>query len=491
MREWAISILVGFFAGAFVRSFFDFGFEFSLLFIVLGAIFGALFWFRDDFGKLVLYAAVFLVSFGLGILRYDIQDSKSGIETLSEFRNERVTLKGTIISDPELRETYTRAVFQTDDPPAPTVPSGPAGGVKILLALDHYPEVRYGDRLEISGTLKEPTNFADFDWKSYLAKDNIYFEMFRPEIVSREEGGGFWLRRFLFSTKRAFLNNLSRVLPEPHNSFLAGITVGEQSGLPDDLEEDFREVGVIHIVVLSGYNISIVADSVLKVIKLLPVSWIFHTLFASFAIILFTILTGASPAIVRAAIMGILVLFARSTGKIYAAMAALFFAAFLMVLYNPKILRFDVGFQLSFLATLSLIILLPRIEKYFLWFPNKWNLREHLLATISTQIFVMPLILKTSGVFSLVSVPANLLILFAIPLTMFMGFITGLAGFVSDSLSQVFSWFAYFLLSYELLVVDIFSRFSFATFEIADFPVILVGVLYLLIALFVILSTKK
>ncbi len=214
---------------------------------------------------------------------------------------------------------------------------------------------------------------------------------------------------------------------------------------------------MVHIIVLSGYNISIIADSSLKLIGYLPIAKVFRTLLATGGILLFAILTGASATVVRAAIMGILLLWARETGKIYQALAALIFAAFLMTLVNPKVLRFDASFQLSFLATAGLIFLVPRLEKYFKWFPNFWKFREHLLATISTQIFVLPLLLSLGGTFSWATIPANLLILSAIPSTMFFGFISGLAGFFSYYLSWLLAWPAYFLLAYELWVVKIFA----------------------------------
>lgn len=444
MRHLAIFVLAGFFAGVFARSFLATSPEFAFLLIILGALFGAIFYFRPSFSAFLLCTGIFLASFGLGALRYEIRDSRTSLAPFFESKGRNVVLSGWVTDDPQRGEKFTRAVFETDS-------------AKILLTLPHFPEVKYGDRLQIEGKLKEPENFADFDWKSYLAKDNIYFEMFLPKILSREEGGGFWLKRFLFRVKHDFLENLSRVLPEPHGSFLAGLTVGEQSGLPQKLEEDFRKIGVIHIIVLSGYNISVIADSMLKLINFLPLAKIFRTLSASFGIAMFAVLTGGSSTVARAAIMGVLLLFARHSGKVYQALSALLFAAFVMVLVNPKILRFDVSFQLSFLATAGLIFLVPKLETYFEWFPNFWKLREHLLATLSTQIFVLPLLLSIGGTFSWVTIPANLLILSAVPATMFFGFLTGLSGFLSVSLSQLFSWPTYLLLAYELWIVKIFS----------------------------------
>src|SRR3990167_6412212 len=338
-QRFFVFILAGFFGGVALRSFFDLGPETALLFLTLGFAFGIIFWFRQDFSGFMLYAAVFMAAFGLGILRYDLRDSREGVKFLEEGIGGRVVLSGEVIEDPQRQDKFTRAVLETD-------------GVKILLTLPHYPEVKYGDILEVSGKLREPENFGEFDWKVYLAKDNIYFEMFLPEVLSREEGGGWFLKRWLLASKHAYLDNLSKVLPEPHAAFLAGLTVGERSGFPAGLEEAFRKVGVIHIVVLSGYNISIISDNVSRVLQYLPVTRIVRAALAAFGIILFAILTGASATVVRASIMGLLLLWAKESGRIYEALAALFAAAFLMIVVNPKLLVFDVSFQLSFMATL-------------------------------------------------------------------------------------------------------------------------------------------
>ena len=447
MRNLLIVALVGFFAGVALRSFFAFGIEYSILLIVIGASFGIIYATRDEYGKFLIQAAFLLIAFSLGALRFEIQDSREHLVEFQEKLGEQIEISGKISEDPQKLEKFTRAILETDR------------DIKILLTLPHFPEIKYGDKLLIRGTLAEPENFSDFNWKRYLSKDNIYFEMFLPEIKLHEEGGGFWLKRNLFKLKHAFLNNLSQVLPEPHSSFLAGVTIGEKTSLPEAVEEKFRAVGVIHLIVLSGYNISIISDYSVKALGLLPITKLLRTFIATGGIILFALLTGASSTVVRAAIMGILLLWVKETGKVYQALTALIFAAFVMILFNPKILIFDASFQLSFLATAGLIFLSPRLEKIFKRVPNFWHLRDNLVATLSAQIFVLPLLIHLGGTFSWVTIPSNLLILSAMPVTMFFGFITGLAGFVSYYLSWILAWPAYWLLAYELWVVEIFSRF--------------------------------
>ena len=191
-------------------------------------------------------------------------------------------------------------------------------------------------------------------------------------------------------------------------------------------------------------------------------------------------MTGASATIVRASIMALLVIVARATGRTYQVTHGLFLAGFFMVLHNPMIVIYDPSFQLSFLATLGLIYLAPLIEKYFKLIPTKWQLREFAVATIATQIFVLPLILYMMGEISLVALPVNLLILIFIPITMLFGFLSGIVGFMSATLAFPLTFITYLLLEYELKVVEIFSNFPFASLQIPNFPLWLMFGIYTL-----------
>ncbi|HEY4510274.1 MAG TPA: ComEC/Rec2 family competence protein, partial [Candidatus Paceibacterota bacterium] len=208
-------------------------------------------------------------------------------------------------------------------------------------------------------------------------------------------------------------------------------------------------------------------------------------------IVLFTLMTGASATIVRASIMAIIALIARSSGKTYAVTRALFLAVFIMILENPKILRFDASFQLSLLATLGLIYLSPILEKRFRFLPNTLNLREATVATVGTQIFVLPLLLYTSGVLSLVSLPVNLLTLIVVPLTMFFGFLAGGVGIVSAIVATPFAWISYTLSEYILQVGRIFSKIPFGSLTINYFPFWLMVGIYTLYAWGIVTLRKK
>lgn len=440
-------------AGIWLRSFVSFGWAGVGFFVFLGAVLLIISLITDS-RKLVALIAIFLMAAGLGMARYEIRDARD--LSLDKEAGSRVVLQGIVSDEPDERENYTRLVVETNNS-------------KILVYTQHYPEFKYGDEIKINGILKKPKNFnGEFDWESYLAKDEIYYEMFYPQTKLVSSGNGLFIKKWLFSAKEKYLNALSKIIPEPHSALMAGLTIGAKESIPKSLLEDFRKTGIIHIIVLSGYNISLVADTMMRIFSFFPMA--LGMSIGVLGIVLFTIMAGAGAATVRASIMALLIVLARATGRIYAITWMLFLTGFFMILHNPKILRFDAGFQLSFLATLALIYLAPFFEKKLRFVPRKWKLREIAAATISTQIFVLPLLLYKTGIFSAVSLPVNLLILIFVPATMLFGFFTGVLGMIWGTLSIPFGWISYALLQYELSIVQFFANLPFASFNIKNFP---------------------
>jgi competence protein ComEC len=183
--------------------------------------------------------------------------------------------------------------------------------------------------------------------------------------------------------------------------------------------------------------------------------------------------------------MALLAILARTTGRVYEITWALFVTAFLMVLHNPKILRFDTSFQLSFLATLSLIYLSPKLKEKFTWITEKWQLREIVASTVSAQVFVLPLLLYKIGNLSLVALPVNFLILVFVPLTMMLVFLAGGVGMFSALLAIPLGWVSYLLLRYEIFIVEIFARLPFASINIKYFPLWLMVAVYAVYAILI------
>ncbi len=472
-----------FICGVALCSFLDLGVIFPLFLIFLSVVLFLLN--KRDFSKeksrLFIFLFFFLLFFGLGFLRCSISNQMLHMSVLQAHLDEKILLQGVIVDELDQRENNTKitlkvlklgdTVFDTDY------------NIRVLLTVPHYPIYNYGEKITVSGVLKEPENFntengRSFDYINYLAKDNIFYTMYFPKTELISIGNGNSLKEKLFWIKGSFLQKIQEIIPEPQSSLLGGLLLGVKQSLGEDLQEDFRKVGLIHIIVLSGYNVSIIADFMMGLFMFLP--RMFGLFLGSISIILFAVMVGGSATIVRASIMALLVVLARATGRTSEVTRALFFAAFIMVLHNPQIVIFDPSFQLSFMATLGLIVLSPKVSEYLVFIPEKFYLRESAVATVSTQIFVLPLLLYMMGELSLVAVIVNLLVLMFVPVTMLFGFLTGLIAFVWVGLALPFSYVTHFLLSYELKVVELFAKVPFASVKVPYFPFWLMCGIYLI-----------
>lgn len=447
--------LLGFFAGVALVSFYDLGVSFGILFVVLAPLMAV----ASPTGEMLFSRSavvIFCVGLGLGMARFSYGARGDAVVAASPRALEGV-FPARVVSEPELRDTGIRFFVLLEQEKA-----------RALVLANRYPSVSVGDRIVVSGVRRVPENWnSEFDWVSYLAKDGTAYEFLYPSVRVIEHPGGFSISNSLFAARRAFLSALRRAIPEPAAALAGGLVVGASDSLGAELSEKFRRVGLTHIVVLSGYNVSIVADAIIRAFGFMAGSGTVASATAlgagAVGIVLFGIMTGGGATVVRASVMALIALLARASGRVYEATAALFLAGFLMVLENPRVLVFDLSFQLSFLATLGLIFIAPAFAKRLSFVTERGGLRGIAAATLGAQTAVLPLLLYRMGELSLVSLPANLLVLPAIPATMLAAFLTGAAGIVHGALAVPFGYGAYAFLAYELFVVDMFSRIPFAS----------------------------
>lgn len=256
---------------------------------------------------------------------------------------------------------------------------------------------------------------------------------------------------------------LNRSLPEPEASFASGIILGKVRKFPARLEDALRKTSTLHLVAVSGYNITVVASSILGLLLFLTVHRKLAWWLATLGILLFTLFVGAPASAVRAAIMGFLVLLSKRVGRVSDARNALAFAGAAMLLVNPTFLRLDLGFQLSFLATIGILYVSPIISTALFSKraigPQKENqLKEIASDSLSAQLMVAPWILYKFGTISLGGIVANILVLPLIPLAMFLSFLTGITGFALPHAGSLVCILTYPVLRYLLGVIGTLSR---------------------------------
>ena len=399
---------------------------------------------------------------------------------------QNITGMGKIVSEPEKKDTGQVFVIFADNFSTREASEICGADVAIRVKTKLYPSFLFGDQVSFSGKLLEPANFENadgrvFDYIGYLEKDDIYFEIKSANVKRLDRtdtqlslSDHFKINNLfdsvssqLFIIKKSFVHSLEKNLGEPHSALAGGLVVGEKSALGKQLLDDFRKVGLIHIVVLSGYNITIVADAMRRLLLFLPRFW--GIFFGGLGVAMFGILVGGGATVVRSCLMAGIALTADLARRDYSVLRALIFVGLIMLIENPKILLHDPSFQLSFLATLGLIFLARPIENKIGFVTERFGLRGIVASTFATLIFVSPYILYTMGQISIVGVVVNILVLPFVPVTMLFVFLAGVIGMFSTFVATPFAWVSYFLLSYELFMVNNFAKLPFASLNVGQF----------------------
>lgn len=458
------TLTLGFCAGVLLTQFLNFSIYTALFFLLLALTCFALTYITDVSFNTLIAVALVCVGLSLGTLRA-LSVENVQVRELNPYVEENVELTGVVSTDPAWLGDKQNFHLRID-----SVDGKDISQAKARITLRPYPKVAYGDRLSLVGELLIPEDFISEDtgrvvaYEEYLASQGVGYQMIYPEVEVVSQNEGSVIKEALFSLKHTFLGRIANVVPEPQSALLGGMTLGVEEALGEELEEDFRETGLIHIVVLSGYNVTIIAEMFMRLASFLPL--LFRSLLGSMGIILFALLVGASATIVRASVMALIVVFARLIGRPHHIVRALILAALGMVIINPRIIAYDPGFQLSFLATAGLIFLSPIIEHYISRVPSKFEIKETIAATVSTQIFVLPLLLLMTGVLSTVSLPVNVLALPAVPLAMLAAALIAIFSYLGSIAVLPFAVLGNFLSAYIIRIVEFFAALPFTTIDL-------------------------
>lgn len=414
-----------------------------------------------------------LAAVATGMLRSEIVIQQEASETLATYIGQKAEVAGRVVEDPDRRETSLHVTIQVE-----TVRGVPTSG-KLLALIPRNAKVLYNDTVVVEGQLVAPKTFQTdaghtFDYPGYLRAQGISTQIQRATLTSAHAGGWTVLGP-LYALKHAFEHSLERLYPEPDGSLEEGILLGEKHGIPQSLTTTFIQSGLVHMVVLSGYNIAIVSEGVFRALSFLPQTWGLGV--GGGVMILFSLMTGAGAATIRALLMALVGLLARYLHRATIALRSLVLAATGMALWNPEGLLHDSSFLLSVLATFGLITLSPWVERGLPTFLTRYeSVRSIAASTIAVQLYVLPALLYFSGVLSLVSVPANILALPVVPMAMLMGFIAGIVGLVSPWLGFIPAILSDILLKWILLVAHVASSVPFGSVIVGEFtPWLLVG----------------
>ena len=476
---------LAFIGGIFLNSFLNFPLSYILLISLFGIFMFFISFFLRERNKIFIFGFLVL-SLTVGMLRGEMVDSRIAKNELLKFNDtkDKITILGTISSEPEERKNYLRFEVRAKNIYKQEEVSN-AGG-KVIVYTHKPNNYHYGEMLEMKGFLESPPVFEDFNYKKYLLEKGIYSVMRYPEIKVVGEDKRSAIYRTILSFRTKSREVIYKNLSPPQSLILASIILGDKSKLSDNLKEKLNKAGVRHITAVSGMHV-VILTSILMAFLIGLGFWRGQAFYLTLIFIFFFIaLTGFQPSGVRAGIMGGILLLAQKFGRPYAGFRALVFTAFLMLAFNP-LLRYSVGFQLSFLATSGIIFLYPTLKKWLKFIPEEsfLNLRSILAMTFSAQLLTFPILIYNFGYISLVSPITNILILPVLPPLMGLGFLASISGIVFPLLGKVLFWPCWLILTYMSKIIDWFSQFSFSSLVIENISWYWLVVSYLLLVSFV------
>lgn len=436
--------------------------------------------------KIIAILAIFFI---IGIVRYQISIPKVNSSKIQFYNGQKITFVGLVNKDPDIRQDKTLLTIKVQRI------ENQKGSGQILVSVPIYFKADYGQILEIQCEIKEPPKMKDFNYHEYQARYDIYSVCWHPQqikILEREKGNFIYRQILTFKAKAKDLIN--KYLPEPQSSLLSALLLGLKKDMPKEVKDWFSKTGTSHIVAISGLHVIVMIEIVEYLgLSILGLNRSKRFYLALIFVIFFVILTGLSASAIRAAIMGLLLLFAKKIGRTYQLINIIILAAALMLFNNPKLLRWDIGFQLSFLAVFGLLYLTPYFYFLFRKIPDweKWTMRSYLATTCGAYLFTLPLILYYFGNLSLSAFLVNILILGVLFWLMLFGLIFIIGGLIWSLLASILVWPVWLLSTYVLTVIKFFANIPFFSFNFGRIHWLFLCLFYFVLIFIVIKLNQK
>lgn len=445
---------LSFIFGIAMVSYFDF--DLILFFIFLFTLFALLF-LRQMGIKFLLINFLIII---FGIFCYINSLPKLEASKIWFYNDQKVEFIGVISAETDKRIDHQKITIQTEEIILNNKSEKISG--KVLVKTGLYPLYDYGDKLKIICKIQAPEPIEDFLYDRYLGKENIYSVCYRPQITLLEKNQANFFVSKIYEQKNYWQKIIDRNLPEPQAALFSAITLGARKGILPALNDDFNATGTTHLIAISGFNITIIVTILMEAALLFSIPRKKAFYLVSLVLVCYIILIGFPASAVRAALMGWLVIFSRHVGRQLKLERAILLAACVMLFLNPKLLRDDAGFQLSFLAILGLVYLTPFFKSILKFLPEKFGFRESLETTLAAQTSTMPLIAYSFARVSLVAPVVNLLVIPAAVWLTIGGSAAIILTGVFPFLEKFLFWPNYLILTYLIKVIQFFAKVPFA-----------------------------
>ncbi len=455
--KYFLLFCIAFIFGIFLGSYFSI--PVWILFLKLGFFISLVFllW-KNKKARIILLLAIFIL---LGFIR--VESGKLGEKKIFEIESlndQKLLLEGDISQMPEIKNGKQKIILKN----LKNIKNGNNINGKIIVYVEQYPEYNFKDKIKFESKINLPEDFDGFEYKNYLFSKGIYYIAYYPKIeIIKQNNTGI---NFQIAQFRIYANDIiKKIFSEPQAGIVSAMTLGIKSSISSEILESFNKTGTRHIIAISGLHMTIVSIVFMYLLLAVGLRRNYAFYFAILGIAFFVVLVGYPSSAVRAAVMGGLILLAVKVGRLSNAGNAVIFAGVLMLLYDPNLLRYDTGFQLSFTAVLGIIYIFPRLNEFFKKYKDFLNIKTIFFITISAQIATLPIVINSFGNFSLLSIFANILILPLVPVVMLGGLLIMIIGSANLFIAQILSWPIWLILSYQIEIIKFFAGFDFGYFS--------------------------
>lgn len=402
----------------------------------------------------------------------------------------RISLEGTIISEPKVNENKVSFKFNSDLVTSPQIRL--SAGTSIVTVYSSELKFKYGDKLKVDGKLSLPPdspNPDEFSYRKYLNNDGIFTLITvnsAKSIEILERGTRKDFQNFILETKEKLLSTFYKTMPLESATMVSSLVFGSKaSPVSQEIQVNFTNLGLAHVLAASGMQISLIMVLGMFLTKKLRLNLLAGTLLTSLTIIFYMFLTGFPPSILRAGLLNLIVLFIALKKETADTFKILLLVSIGLTVWSPLIL-FDIGFQFSVIATFALLYVSPVIVEKLEFLPPV--IAEIVAMILSAQVLVLPLQLFYFGQFSYLFLPANIIASIFVDLLTYLAILTLTAGLLIPFLASILGKVLFILVSAFLYCTGLLAKLPFSVSYIARpqiFSVILgYGLIFFIIEYF-------
>lgn len=463
---WAICFIIG--VG--IESLWSWDIFYFFITAAVGVV-GAVFFWSHKKKRYLCLGALFLF---LGVWRVSLSWPTMNNKNLIFYNGQQVSLLGKIIAEPDISNKNIKLKVRAES----LYLSGGLKDVKgkVLVNTAKYDqEWQYGEQILLRCLIDKPgiilaknDGERDFNYGRYLAGENIYSVCYKPEqlIKMTDVDSHFGLVDKINLNLLKFKQRLAEVIDNnmslPESGLLKAMILGYRREISAEISLAFTKTGLTHIVAISGLNITLIGSLLFALLATVGISrqksfWL-GVLVLSF----YVLMIGAFASAVRALVVTVIFMYGLKIGRLPKVANGLLLAALILLLINPQALIYDIGFQLSFLAILGLMIFYEKVFAWLKFVPEKMSIRMMVAMTLSAQVFTLPVIFYYFGNISFIAPVANLFVLPVLPILTVAGFLMIFGGLIWQPIAWALGLILHFVVGYIIFAVELLSKIPVA-----------------------------